>query len=348
MRIIRTSFMISIVVSVLGLIIGCGDKTEEEAANTAPVINSFSADNMSVSPGDQVTLTISAEDAEDDSLTYTYQPDGGSVTGTGDTVIWIAPATAGSYEVNVSVSDGELDAQNTVTITVVAAQQDEPQDEPQEEHAELRIQWLGHACFLIASSDGTRILTDPFNASVGYTVSPIETDVAIVSHSHGDHSNVSMSTGNPEIINTTIGDSTAAGISFRGVRSYHDNTGGSQRGMNTIFVWEMDGMRLAHLGDLGQPELTDDQLAEIGDVDILFIPVGGFYTIDAAQATDTVEQLSPKLVFPMHYKTDVMNSPISTIDGFLAGKDNVERVGQNFTVVEELPEEMKIIVLDYK
>ena len=259
MRIIGTSLMISIVVLIIGLIIGCGDETEEEAANTAPVINSFSADNMSVSPGDHVTLTISAEDAEDDPLTYTYQPNGGSVTGTGDTVIWVAPAMAGSYEVNVSVSDGELDAQSTVTITVVAAQQEEPQDEPheepQEEHAELRIQWLGHACFLITSSDGTRVLTDPFNASVGYTVSPVEADVVIVSHSHGDHSNVSMATGSPEIINTTVGDSTAAGISFRGVRSYHDDTGGSKRGMNTIFVWEMDSINLAHLGDQGQPEL---------------------------------------------------------------------------------------------
>jgi len=190
-------------------------------------------------------------------------------------------------------------------------------------------------------------LTDPFNASVGYPLPSVEADVVLVSHSHGDHNNTAVAKGNPKIVRTE-GESTAAGISFLGVSSFHDNSGGAQRGKNIIFVWEMDGVRLAHLGDLGQQELTADQVAEIGKVDLIFIPVGGNYTIDAKQATKVMEQLSPKLVFPMHYKTDVANLPIASVDGFLDGKDNVEKAGKNFVVVEELPEKTKVVVLDYK
>jgi L-ascorbate metabolism protein UlaG (beta-lactamase superfamily) len=209
----------------------------------------------------------------------------------------------------------------------------------------LRVQWLGHACFLITSGDGTRVLTDPFDESVGYPVPAVEADIVSTSHSHFDHSSVSVVKGSPEVVKNA-GESTAAGISFLGVSSYHDDASGGKRGQNIIFVWEMDGMCLAHLGDLGHV-LTDDQVAKMGKVDILFIPVGGFFTIDAKQATKTLEQLSPKLVFPMHYKTDAINFPIAGVDEFLAGKDNVERIESNSLVVRGLPEQTKIIVLEY-
>jgi len=209
----------------------------------------------------------------------------------------------------------------------------------------LSVQWLGHACFLVTSSDGTRVLTDPFDESVGYPVPAVQADVVSVSHSHFDHSSVSVVKGSPEVVRNA-GESNAAGISFLGVSSYHDDARGGKRGQNVIFVWEMDGMRLAHLGDLGHV-LTDDQVAKMGKVDILFIPVGGSFTIDAKQATKTVEQLSPKLVFPMHYKTDAINFPIADVDEFLAGKDNVEGIKSNSLVVRELPEQTKIVVLEY-
>jgi len=339
----KSTGMLFIIFSILVSIAGC----EEEATNTSPVISSFQADAASVDPNGQAALVVSATDAEDDTLTYTYQPTGGTITGTGNTVTWVAPETAGSYTINVDVSDGELAVQSTVEITVAAIQQEEPEEEPEEKIMELRVQWFGHSCFLITSSDGKRVLTDPFNASVGYPLPSVEADVVLVSHSHGDHNNTAAAKGNPKIVRTE-GENSAAGISFLGVSSFHDSSGGSQRGKNIIFVWEMDGVRLAHLGDLGQPELTADQLAEIGKVDLIFIPVGGNYTIDAKQATKVMEQLSPMLVFPMHYKTDVVNLPIASVDGFLAGKDSVEKVGKNFVVVDELPEKIKIIVLDYK
>ncbi len=344
----KSAGMLFIIFSILVSSAGC----EEEAANTAPVISSFQADAASVDPNGQATLVVSATDAEDDTLTYTYQLTGGTITGTGSTVTWVAPETAGSYTINVDVSDGKLNAQGAVEITVAAAQQEEPEEEPSEETREektmeMKIQWFGHACFLITSSDGKRVLTDPFNPGIGYTVPSVETDVVIVTHSHSDHNNVSAAKGDPEVVRTE-GESSAAGITFLGVSSFHDEVGGAKRGKNIIFVWEMDGIRLAHLGDLGQPELTADQVAEVGKVDLIFIPVGGNYTIDAKQATKVMEQLSPKLVFPMHYKTDVVSLPIASVDGFLAGKDNVEKVGENFVVVEELPEKTKVIVLEYK
>jgi len=210
----------------------------------------------------------------------------------------------------------------------------------------LRVQWLGHACFLITSSDGSRVLNDPFDESVGYPLPAVEADVVTTSHSHFDHNYVSAVKGNPVVVKSA-GETSAAGITFIGVPSYHDDAKGDERGQNIIFVWEMDGMRLTHLGDLGHP-LTEDHVAKIGDVDILLIPVGGTYTIDAREATKVVEQLSPKLVFPMHYKTEAINFPIAGADRFLAGKDNVERMDGNSVLVRDLPDKMKIIVLNYK
>lgn len=333
------NYMIVIAILVSG-VAGCEEKEKEEAINTAPVINSFQADPVSVNPGGQINLVVSATDVEGKALTYTYQTDGGSITGTGDKVTWTAPETAGSYVISVDVSDGELSVQSTVNVTVVAPP-------PEAKRIELKIQWFGQSCFLITSTDGKRVLTDPFGPGVGYPVPSVEADVVLVSHSHSDHNNVSMAKGKPEVF-MAIGSRDAAGISFLGIQSDHDDAGGAKRGKNIIFVWEMDGMRLAHLGDFGQLSLTDSQLSEIGKVDILFIPIGGTYTIDAGQAAKIIEQLSPKLIFPMHYRTDIFKSLASGIDDFTAGKDNVERVDGNSIVVEKLPDKTKIIVLNYK
>ncbi len=331
--------VLSTIVSIMVLwfiIIGCGEET-----NTAPVINSFSAEPATAGTGTQITLTASAIDDEGDTLIYTYQPDAGTIIGTGNTVTWVAPADAGDYTINVIVSDGKLSVQKSLTVKVVDLQ---PKEE--EKRMELKVQWLGHACFLITSSDGKRVLTDPYGSGIGYDVPSVEADVVLVSHSHSDHNNISMAKGNPKVVNTA-GETSASGISFLGVSSDHDDAGGSKRGKNIIFVWEMEGMRLAHLGDLGII-LNDDQIKIMGKIDVLFIPVGGTYTIDAKQATKVVEMLSPKIVFPMHYKTDVTSLPIAKVDDFLAGKDNIERIDKNFVIIKELPEKMKIIILNYK
>lgn len=191
----------------------------------------------------------------------------------------------------------------------------------------MKIKWLGHSCFLITSQDGTRVITDPYTVDGGINYSPIKeiADVVVVSHGHGDHSNVSTVQGKPEVVRGD-GTKTAKGIQFRGIASYHDAFQGTQRGPNTIFCFTIDDIKLCHLGDLGHV-LSPEQIAEIGAVDILFVPVGGFYTIDAFAASQVCDQLKPKVVISMHFRTPRCAMPIAGVEDFLKGKKNVRRVG---------------------
>ncbi len=179
----------------------------------------------------------------------------------------------------------------------------------------------------------------------------ITAEIVLVSHSHFDHNNVGLVKGKPQVIQG-YGKKTAKGIEFNCVKTYHDDQQGkSGRGENTVFVWEMEGIKLAHCGDLGHL-LTEQNLKDIGQVDVLMIPVGGFYTIDAKVATQNIEKLNPKVVIPMHYKTPVMgaNFPIAKVDDFLVGKKNVQKVGENFLELskDSLPKETTVYVLEYK
>jgi len=210
----------------------------------------------------------------------------------------------------------------------------------------MKIKWLGHASFLITSDTGTRIITDPYATGNGLSYGEIteSADVVTVSHDHFDHNNVAAVRGEPKIVKE-IGISRVKGIEFKGMASYHDETGGHQRGNNTIFCFEADGIRVCHLGDLGHL-LNDKQIADIGKVDILFIPVGGYYTIDAKVATQVCSQLNPKVIIPMHFKTDKCTFPIASVDEFLKGKERITRLGtseRNF-IAEELPASTQIIV----
>ena len=138
-------------------------------------------------------------------------------------------------------------------------------------------------------------------------------------------------------------------MEFRGISSYHDGFYGGQRGPNTIFVIKADGLNLCHLGDLGHV-LNSDKLAEIGTVDILFIPVGGFYTINSNQATQIIKDIKPKLAIPMHYKTEAIKFSIDPVEIFLSENDNVQRIESNeFDITEDtLPKNTQIYVLKYE
>jgi len=188
----------------------------------------------------------------------------------------------------------------------------------------MKIKWLGHASFMITSEAGTKIITDPYVATETLTYGEIKesADVVTVSHEHGDHSNVSGVRGSPEAVRGTA---KVKGIEFKGIPTYHDNTGGSQRGKNTVFYFAVDGIRVCHLGDLGHP-LNDKQTAELGSVDILLIPVGGNYTIDAKVASQLCDRLKPKVIIPMHFKNDKCTFPIAGVDEFLQGKEGVSRL----------------------
>ncbi len=212
----------------------------------------------------------------------------------------------------------------------------------------MTIKLLGHACFLISSSSGVRIMTDPyepggFGGQIGYGPITDEADVVLVSHEHGDHNYVQGVPGNPIVVR---GSQEAAGIQFNAVSTYHDDTSGSQRGSNAIFTFEVDGIGVCHLGDLGHP-LTQAQVDSIGPVDVLLVPVGGTFTIDAAGADQVIAQLQPAVVIPMHYKTAKVGLPIAAVDDFLADKDNVEKMDTSSVELsaDEIAAEQQIIVL---
>ena len=189
----------------------------------------------------------------------------------------------------------------------------------------MKLEWLGQAAFLITSDSGLRIITDPYGTNEMLTYDEINesADIVTVSHDHFDHANVAAVGGNPKVIKSA---GEAKGIRFDAVPTYHDDAGGSQRGNNNIYCFEVDDIRICHLGDLGHM-LSDKQVADIGKVDILLAPVGGNFTIDAGVAASVAEKLSPKVIIPMHFKNDrCPNFPVAGVDGFLEGKNNVTRL----------------------
>jgi len=209
----------------------------------------------------------------------------------------------------------------------------------------MKIEWLGHASFMITSDTGIKIITDPYEPDERLKYGEIKesADIVTVSHEHGDHSNIGAVGGNPEAIRGTA---KVKGIEFRGISTYHDNAKGQQRGKNTIFCFEVDGVRVCHLGDLGH-QLNDKQMAELGSVDILLIPVGGNYTIDAKVAGQLCERLKPKVIIPMHFKNDKCTFPIAGVDEFLQGKEGVSRLDASEVEFKqgELPVTTKTVVL---
>ena len=213
----------------------------------------------------------------------------------------------------------------------------------------MTIKFLGHATFLITSKDRVRIITDPYESG-GYDgalrYGPItdQADIVTISHDHADHNYVRGVPGNPVVVTKST---EVSGISFRTIDSYHDDAKGTERGPNRVFCSEVDGIRVCHLGDLGH-SLSAEQQAAIGEVDVLLIPVGGHFTIDAQGATRAIDQLQPSVVIPMHYKTPKVDFPIGPVDDFLAGKQNVEDAGASQITVcaDELGEGPQIIVLE--
>ena len=215
---------------------------------------------------------------------------------------------------------------------------------------EVTIRWLGHSCFLISLDDEVKMITDPFDDSVGYPMPDVTADICVVSHDHFDHNCVSAVKGNPQVVKGS-GEKKVKNVNFIGVDAFHDEKQGSLRGENTIFLWELGGIKFAHVGDLGT-ELSQDQINQMGPVDVLFVPTGGYYTIDAQTADKVVSALNPRVVMPMHYKTPVMGPdfPIAGVDEFLQGKEDVVKVGKNSVTFkkETLPQKTTVYVLEYE
>ena len=219
----------------------------------------------------------------------------------------------------------------------------------------LTIRWCGQSCFVVESG-GFRAVMDPVPPSLGYPPLQVTADLVTVSHEHFDHNYVAGVTGSPQVLRGLTGggsgwatiDQQVGPVHVRSVPTYHDDARGAQRGRNAVFVLEWHGLRLVHLGDLGH-RLDEPTVRAIGRVDVLLVPVGGFYTIDAAGATAVVESLKPAIVIPMHYRTPATGDrlPIATADAFLAGKPGVRRMGNQVTVsAGGLPTQREIWVLE--
>ncbi|MGB2814565.1 MAG: MBL fold metallo-hydrolase [Dehalococcoidales bacterium] len=209
----------------------------------------------------------------------------------------------------------------------------------------MKIKWLGHASFLITSDSGTKIITDPYipDDRLHYGEINESADAVTVSHDHSDHGSVAAVKGSPQVVK---GDAEIKGIKFKGIATFHDSSGGKERGSNTIFCFEVDGVKVCHLGDLGH-ELTAGQAAQAGAVDVLLLPVGGFYTIDAAVASRVAEQLKPRVVIPMHFKNSKCDFPIAGVEEFLRGKKDISQPDASEVEFRagEMPSTTRIIVL---
>ena len=218
----------------------------------------------------------------------------------------------------------------------------------------MKIEYLGHSSFLLTTSSGVRILTDPLDGSaypdpylLSYKPFNGDVDIITVSHSHPDHSAVDL-IASKKVVVRDCAEYSYQGIVVSGVETAHDDSHGSKRGRNIVFVMQADGIRVAHLGDLGHV-LTPFQQNEIGNVDVAMIPVGGYYTINALQAHMVAKQLKAHMVIPMHYKTAKCNFTIDSVDEFTHGHKNVIVEGASSVIVnpENLPSSPQIILLDY-
>jgi L-ascorbate metabolism protein UlaG (beta-lactamase superfamily) len=214
----------------------------------------------------------------------------------------------------------------------------------------MKIKWYGHAAFLLTTDAGTRIIIDPyqsgaFDGALSYGRITDEADLVLISHDHDDHNYTADIRGDFRIVKEE-GTFEGAGVTVRAVAGYHDTSKGAERGENRMFVVEADGLRVAHLGDLGH-ELDGKTLGQIGKVDVLLVPTGGFFTIDAAAASKVMDAVAPALTIPMHFKTEKCDFPIAPVEEFARGRSNVRRkeVSEIEISKASLPGNPEIVVL---
>jgi len=215
----------------------------------------------------------------------------------------------------------------------------------------MNIIWHGQSCFQIIASrvknNQVSIVIDPFSEEIGLRVPKLEADILLITHRHQDHNNIKAVPGGSFLIEGP-GEYEIKNVFIQGITSFHDNSQGKERGENTIYTIEVEDLKICHLGDFGQKELTEEQLEKIGEVDILMIPVGGTYTISAKEAPKIMAQIEPKITIPMHYALPKLKVKLDPLDKFLKtfGIKNLEPVKKLSIKKKDLsPEEAKIVVL---
>jgi L-ascorbate metabolism protein UlaG (beta-lactamase superfamily) len=206
----------------------------------------------------------------------------------------------------------------------------------------LQIRWHGHACWEI-TNDKT-LVTDPHDGkSIGIQAPSVMGDIILVSHDHYDHNSVKTVEKPDSKVVTDERKRNINDVEIMGIPSFHDEAHGAKRGNNIIYKFKMDGIRFCHLGDLGH-ELDENTVQQIGEVDVLFIPIGGTFTVDDRQAWNVINMIKPRIVIPMHYKIGGLSLPIAGIDPFLEqNKMKVIPVGNEIEInKDDLPEEPEI------
>jgi len=206
----------------------------------------------------------------------------------------------------------------------------------------LQIRWHGHSCFEI-TNDKT-LVTDPHDGkSIGIPAPNVQGDIILVSHDHYDHNCVKNVEKNGSKVVLDGRKRTIDDIEISGVDSFHDEEQGAKRGNNIMYKIEVDGLKFCHLGDLGH-DLDEETVEKIGDVDVLFVPIGGTFTVDEKQAWDVIKKIKPKIVVPMHYKIGGLSLPIAGIDAFLEQNPyKLLHVGNEIEIdKEDLPSEPEV------
>ena len=217
---------------------------------------------------------------------------------------------------------------------------------------QARVQWFGQAFFQLTSSNGVRVVIDPFdNTYFAYPIPKgLVADILLVTHEHNDHNNTGIIGGSPLVCRGPqgVGRFERAGVTVTGTAAFHDENRGASRGPDTIYSFALDGVRFCHVGDLGCL-LTDEQIQSVGPVDVLFLPVGGHFTLDVTKLDPLVAQLKPRVLVPMHYHTRYTPKlPIAPVDDFLRGKGHVKRLGSAAFAIGKavLPVQPEILVLE--
>lgn len=181
----------------------------------------------------------------------------------------------------------------------------------------MEIKWFGQSCFEL-KGDKAKLVIDPYEDKIGFKMPKLSSDILAITHDHFDHNNTKAISGDPFVINGP-GEYEVKGISVTGIPTFHDDKNGQERGENLVYIIEIDGIRICHLGDLGH-KLDDLQTDLIDGVDILLIPVGGEFTIDAKKAGEVIEQIEPRIVIPMHYQIQKLTGVkgFAKVDDFLS------------------------------
>jgi L-ascorbate metabolism protein UlaG (beta-lactamase superfamily) len=211
----------------------------------------------------------------------------------------------------------------------------------------MHITWYGHSCFRLRSRKGS-VVTDPFSEEIGYNLPRLRADIVTVSHNHPDHSNVKGVKGNPKVIDGP-GEYEIKGIFIIGISAFHDGRRGKLRGRNTVYVFDFEELTVCHLGDLGHVP-TESELEDLGDVDVLLIPVGGVTTIEPAKASEVISLVEPRIVIPMHYRTKALkDSKLRPVDQFLTemGVKKTDPQDSLDVTKGKLPTDTQVVMMNY-